>query len=108
MRKILSILMLLLAGFFGMASFMAFLIFLYDGALNWVKLDLSETQGMLINTLLCFVFFLQHSAMIRKPFRRSLSHFIPPPFSGSYLYFNVRSGLVGFCGILARVELYLV
>ena len=42
------------------------------------------------NSLLCLLFFVQHSTMIRKAFRHRLSAFVPPYFQGAL--YTVASG----------------
>ena len=91
MKKMISIVILLLAGIIGSASFIAFLTFLYAGPLNWVQLDISETKRLVLNMLLSLLFFLQHSSMVRKPFRQYLNNFFSSHYQGAI--YTIASGL---------------
>ena len=90
---------------------MAFLFFLYAGSLNWVHLGMDEVERLAFNTLISAAFFLQHSIMIRRPFRRRLSVLVPSHYHGAV--YTVASGLVllGFVSFwqgsdLTLLELY--
>lgn len=99
-RKYIDIVVLLVAAVIGTASFMAFLIFLYVGSLYWVNLDIDEVNRLVVDTLLSLAFFVQHSCMVRKSFRRRLDSFIPHHYQGAV--YTIASGLV----LLAFVALW--
>ena len=90
--KSIAIVILPLTAIIGIGSLSAFMIFLYSGPFNWIRLDISEVQGLLLNTLLSLAFFLQHSGMVRREFRRRLERLIPPHYHGSV--YTIASGLV--------------
>jgi len=77
MRKPAAYIIIGLASVLGGGSLVAFMIFLYTGALNLVDAGLVENQVLWLDTGLSLAFFIQHSGMIRKPFRRWLNRFIP-------------------------------
>lgn len=77
----------LLAG----GSLVLFIAFLYTGPLHMVELGLNDTGTLLLNTMLCLVFFVQHSWMIRKSFRQKLTDYISSPYHGAV--YAVCSGL---------------
>ncbi len=91
-RKSIALVVLPLAAIVGIGALSAFIIFLYAGPFNWVKLDINEVQGLMLNTLLSLAFFLQHSGMVRRGFRRRLESFIPPHYHGAV--YTIVSGLV--------------
>lgn len=91
-HQFLALIILLIAGAIGYVSFISFLFFLYAGSLDWIKLNLSESENLMLNGVLCSVFFLQHSGMIRRSFRKSLSSFIPPHYQGAT--YTLASGVV--------------
>ncbi|NOQ69084.1 MAG: DUF1295 domain-containing protein [Gammaproteobacteria bacterium] len=93
-HKSIAFLVLPLTAIFGIGSLACFMVFLYSGPFNWVKLDLTEAQGMVLNTLLSFCFFFQHSGMVRRSFRRQLESIIPPHYQG--VTYTIISGLVLF------------
>jgi len=80
-----------LTAIIGMGSLAAFFVFLYAGPFNWVKLNLTELQAMALNTLLSFLFFFQHSGMVRRSFRRQLARFVPSHYQGAL--YTIMSGL---------------
>ena len=66
----------------GAGSIALFMVFLFAGSLHVVDLGLATAGGLVLNGLLCLVFFLQHSGMIRKPFRRWMSRFVVERYAG--------------------------
>jgi len=97
-QKTIALVILLVTTIIGSASFIAFLIFLYAGSLNWVNLGMNEVGRLMVNTLLSFAFFLQHSGMIRRSFRRRLDSFIPPHFQGAV--YTMVSSLVLLASVM--------
>ena len=91
-RKSLVLIFLLTAAIIGASSLMAFFVFLYVGSLGWVNLNMNEAERLAFNTALSLVFFVQHSGMIRRPFRQRLSGIIPTHYQGAT--YTVASGLV--------------
>jgi protein-S-isoprenylcysteine O-methyltransferase Ste14 len=91
-HKIYAFIILLIAAVIGYVSFIAFLFFLYAGSLGWIRLNLSESGSLMINGVLCLAFFLQHSGMIRRSFRRSLSSVIQSHYQGAT--YTVASGVI--------------
>jgi len=91
-RKFFALFILVIAAIIGASSFMAFLFFLYKGSLGWVKLGMSEAERIMFNALISAVFFLQHSIMIRRSFRRRLSVLIPTHYQGAI--YTLASGFV--------------
>jgi protein-S-isoprenylcysteine O-methyltransferase Ste14 len=91
-QKSVALAILLMAAIIGTVSFMSFLFFLYAGPLKFGSMGMSEVSRLVFNTLLSVAFFLQHSVMIRKSFRRRLDGFIPPHYQGAA--YTVASGLV--------------
>jgi len=91
-RQSIALVMLLAAAVIGSASLITFTVFLYSGSLDWVDLDIGEVELLLIDALLSLAFFLQHSGMVRKPFRRYLGSLIPLHYQGAV--YTITSGLV--------------
>ena len=60
----------------GAVSLVSLTVFLFHGSFELVELDLDEPTALALDTGLCLLFFLQHSIMIRKPFRRWLARFV--------------------------------
>ncbi len=90
-HKLIALITLLTAAVVGYASYAAFLVFLYAGSLDWIRLDLSEVEKGILNAILCLLFFLQHSGMIRRSFRRWLENFIPAQYQGAI--YTLASGV---------------
>jgi protein-S-isoprenylcysteine O-methyltransferase Ste14 len=90
--KIVGYVMLVLAGLFGGAGLLAFMLFLIAGPFGLVNLGLGETRALLLNAFLCLAFFIQHSFMPRKPFRRWLARYLPEKYYGAL--YAIVSGIV--------------
>jgi protein-S-isoprenylcysteine O-methyltransferase Ste14 len=67
----------------GCASLILTTIFLYWGPLKLVSPGLDETSALLLNTFLSLGFFVQHSGMTRRSFRRWASQFIEEKYQGA-------------------------
>lgn len=80
-----------LSGLLGGVSLVLFGGFLYAGLPGMIDLGFNEPANLLINTLLCFLFFLQHSLMLRKGVRNWLSGLIPRDYLGAL--FSIFSGI---------------
>jgi hypothetical protein len=92
---------LALAALVGGVSLLAFFVlFLFVGPLDLIRLELSETTKSAWNTLLCVVFFLQHSVMVRRSYCRWSARFIPPHLHGAS--YTIASGVA----LLALVVLW--
>lgn len=86
-----SYVVMALSGLLGGVSLTLFGVFLYTGLPGMMDLGFNEPTNLSINTLLCFLFFLQHSLMLRKGFRKWLSDFIPRDYLGAF--FSIFSGI---------------
>ena len=80
MKSITQRITLFAAPLIGGISMLLFLGFLYSGSFRLVDLMLSDLAGLTWDVLLSLVFFLQHSGMIRRPFRTRLATLIPPHY----------------------------
>jgi protein-S-isoprenylcysteine O-methyltransferase Ste14 len=84
--------MLILTYLVGAASMLVWLVFLFHGSLNLVDLGMGEIAGLGLNALLSLAFFIQHSVMIRRSFRRWLAKLIRAEYNGAL--FTIASGVV--------------
>lgn len=75
----------------GGFSMILFVVFLYTGLPSQIDLGLDEQANLYVNTLLCLLFFFQHSLMVRKSFSKWLSGFIPQDYLSAF--FSIFSGL---------------
>ena len=91
-RKAFNLIILVIAAIIGTTSFLAFLFFSYAGSLNWVNRGMNEGERLVFNTLIFLAFFLQHSLMSRRSFRRRVSVLIPSQYQGAV--YTVASGFV--------------
>ena len=81
--------MIFLSYILGGSSLVMFGAFCYFGSLHLVQLELNESGMLLLDACLSLAFFLQHSGMVRKPFRHNLSRFIPEVYiSALYAIFS--------------------
>ena len=94
--------MIFLAYTFGGGSLVMFGIFCYVGSLHLVRLGLNEGGVLFFDCFLSLAFFLQHSGMVRKPFRRFLSRFIPEAYVSAF--YAILSGIVLFAVIVCWQE----
>jgi len=90
--KYASYVMLILTYFVGSVSLLVWMVFLFHGSLNLVNLGLGEIAGLGLNALLSLAFFIQHSVMLRRSFRRWLAKFIRAECHGAL--FTIASGAV--------------
>jgi len=71
---------------------LGWLVFLFRGSLSLVDLGLNETSGLRLDACLCLAFFVQHSTMVRRPFRRWLARFVSEDYHGAL--YTIASGVV--------------
>jgi len=90
--KFASYLMLILSYLVGAVSLLVWIVFLFHGSLNLVDLGLGEIAGLGLNAFLSLAFFIQHSTMLRRSFRRWLAKFIRAEYHGAI--FTIASGVV--------------
>lgn len=91
---------LALACLTGLSSFLAWLVFIFQGSLDLARLGLSETGVIGLDTGLSILFFIVHSGMIRSRFRRWLGGFVREEFHGAL--YTIVSGAT----LLATVILW--
>lgn len=65
------------SAFLGTISLLTFYVFLFTGALNIVDFGFGDKEVLFIDTCLSLIFFVQHSIMVRKPFRQTVLKVIP-------------------------------
>lgn len=90
-QKIFALSILIIAGVIGYVSYLSFMFFLYEGSLDLLRLNLGGSMKLILNGVLCLFFFLQHSGMIRRSFRKGLSNFIPSHYQGAI--YTLASGV---------------
>ena len=81
-----------LAAFWGLAPLLLFTVFLFFGSLNFVKMELSEPMALTWNAMLSFLFFFQHSGLVRRRFRARQAKIIPPHYNDAF--FSITSGII--------------
>ena len=67
----------------GWTSLLLFLVFMYNGSLNMVKLGLTDRVSLILNACLSLVFFIQHSGMIRHSFQQWTARFMDEKYNGA-------------------------
>jgi len=98
MQKYPAHIVIFLAYIFSGGSLVMFGAFCYAGSLHLVELGLNESGILFFDFCLSVAFFLQHSSMVRKPFRRFLSRFIPEAYVSAF--YAISSGIVLFAIII--------
>ncbi len=92
MNRYADYIMIGLARILGGVSLLVLTIFLFMGPLNLLDMHLDESRLLLFDAGLSLLFFIQHSGMIRKPFRRWLAGFTPQEYAGAI--YTTASGIV--------------
>jgi protein-S-isoprenylcysteine O-methyltransferase Ste14 len=82
---------MIVATLIGSLSMLLFLVFLFSGSFALIKMGLPETAVLVWNSILSFVFFIQHSGMIRRNFRTRLAAIIPSYFNDAI--FTITSSI---------------
>ena len=80
------------SGLIGGGSLVLFWIFLYVGSFDWVNFGLKEPALLAFDALLCALFFVQHSTMIRKSFKNRLYKIIPAHYHEAF--YSISSGTI--------------
>jgi protein-S-isoprenylcysteine O-methyltransferase Ste14 len=71
---------------------MVFLVFMFMGSLDVIRLNIGEVEALLLNSFLSIAFFIQHSGMVRKSFKRRSTSLISENHSG--VVFSIASSLL--------------
>lgn len=91
MRGISQTLLAFLAGTIGGASILAFGIFLLARPRGWVSLGFAPFVSLLVDAGLSLLFFVQHSGMVRRGFRKISARFAPT--GGTSAVYAIASGV---------------
>jgi methanethiol S-methyltransferase len=91
MNKYKAYIMIGLARILGGVSLLVFMIYLFVGSLNLLDMHLHESAVLWLDAGISLLFFIQHSGMIRKPFRRWSAGFVPEEYTGAI--YTIASGI---------------
>ena len=91
-RWFLSYAVAVAAGVLGAGSLALFGLFLWMGAFGLIDLRMAERSRLAWDAGLCFLFFLQHSGMVRRSFRESLKGVVPEHWHA--VLYTIASGVV--------------
>lgn len=91
-KNFITYLVLVIASLVGSFSLLLFGFFVYGYSFTIVELGFSSTGVLAWDSMLCLLFFIQHSVMIRKGFRKRLVAIIPVQFQGTL--YTAASGAV--------------
>jgi len=75
----------------GGISLFLLVVFLYFGPLDILILEISETKKLMMDFMISFLFFIQHSGMIRKRFYDWMERYVDKDYHGAL--FTICSGL---------------
>lgn len=89
-----SYVVMALSGLMGGLSLILFGVFLFAGLPAQIDLGLDESGILFINSLLCLLFFLQHSLMLRRGVRTWMSGLISPRYLSAF--YSIFSGFFLF------------
>ncbi len=79
-RRLAAYTMMVLAGVLGWGSLLLFMGFLCVGSLNVVDLAMNTRNALFLDAGLCLLFFVQHSVMVRKSYRRWQARRVPAEY----------------------------
>lgn len=82
----------LIANFFGGISLLLLGVFLLLGPIRGIDPGFSTVCALGIDGVLCLMFFIQHSGMVRKSFQRRFEAIIPGYYHGAF--YAISSGVV--------------
>lgn len=85
-------LLIIVTNILGNLSLLAFLVFMFMGSLDVIRLKIGEVEALLLNSFLSIAFFIQHSGMVRKSFKRRSTPLIRENYSG--VVFSIASSLL--------------
>ncbi len=85
-------LLIVITGALGNLSLLMMLVFIFNGSLDMVKLNVGQISAFLINSFLSIAFFVQHSLMVRESFKRWSNPIIEGKYNG--VVFSLVSSLV--------------
>jgi protein-S-isoprenylcysteine O-methyltransferase Ste14 len=91
-KSFVAYLVIIFASTVGIISLLLFGFFLFGYSFSVVELGYGRTGVLAWDSLLCLLFFVQHSTMIRKAFRQRLSAIVPSRFQG--VLYTVASAAV--------------
>ena len=91
MKESVSYAVIFSAVLIGGGALVAFMVFIFAGPLNIMVLGVSDKKALIINAGLSLLFFIQHSAMIRKSFREKMARFLPEAYFSAV--FAIASGI---------------
>jgi protein-S-isoprenylcysteine O-methyltransferase Ste14 len=90
--RFIAYLLISVSGLIGGGALLLFMLFLYFGPFRLIELNLSSINALLLDCAFCFLFFLQHSVMIRKSFRQKLARYVTLEYESAF--FSIIAGLL--------------
>ena len=81
----------------GVASLGVFGRFLSETRLGWIGLGMSPTAALAWDAVLCLIFFVQHSGMVRRSFRKWSERWLQGYLHGALYTFASAAVLVALC-----------
>lgn len=98
MNNIFGYLVITISTIAGSLSLLLFGVFLFSVPLTVIEFESSTTGILVWDALLCLIFFIQHSTMIRKAFRQRLETIVPRLYHGAL--FTMASAAALFALVL--------
>jgi methanethiol S-methyltransferase len=113
-RSIGPMFLVALSNLFFIGSMLMWMIFLWNGALNVVRLDgritssYNEVAKLGFDCVLSMAFFIQHSTMIRRPFRRVLAKFIVAAEYHGVIFTNTSAVMLSMVVLFWQKSAYII
>jgi methanethiol S-methyltransferase len=90
----------------GGCSLLFFTLFLFFGAFSPINFGMNNIQALVFNSFLSFLFFIQHSILIRKSIRIRIEQRIDPEYFGSF--YTISSGCILFILVMFWQNTFLI
>jgi methanethiol S-methyltransferase len=101
-KKVLIFTTFIIGGF----SLLLICLFLFFGAFSPVNFGMNNIQALVFNSFLCFLFFIQHSILIRKSIRIRIEQRIDADYFGSF--YSISSGCILFILVILWQNTFLI
>ncbi|MGC8658760.1 MAG: methyltransferase family protein [Desulfomonilaceae bacterium] len=95
-----DLLLMVITQALGTLSLLAMFVFIFKGSLDLVGLNMDESGALTLDSLLSIAFFVQHSGMVRKSFKRWSTQLIAEKYGG--IVFSLASSFL----LIATVALW--
>ena len=90
----------------GGCTLLLFYLFLFFGAFSLINFGMNYVQALAFDSFLCFLFFIQHSTLIRKSIRAKIEQRIGAEYFGPF--YTISSGFILLLMILLWQKTFVI